>query len=88
MLIVNVLYSCCRVIIITIIIVLTFYFIEQQYNYNTNISDVDVAFIFAETRRKTSVLFLLTTACRYFSDISPYKFGKMFIALSHGFKTN
>ncbi len=35
--------------------------------------------------------FLLTTACRYFSDISHYKFGKMFdtrITLSHAFKKN
>ncbi len=34
---------------------------------------------------------LLTTACRYFSDISHYEFGKMFvtrITLSHAFKTN
>ncbi len=33
--------------------------------------------------------FLLTTACRYFSDISHYEFGKMFvtrITLSHTFK--
>ncbi len=33
--------------------------------------------------------FLLTTACRYFSDISHYEFGKMFvtrITLSHAFK--
>ncbi len=32
---------------------------------------------------------LLTTACRYFSDISRYEFGKMFvtrITLSHAFK--
>ncbi len=32
---------------------------------------------------------LLTTACRYFSDISHYEFGKMFvtrITLSHAFK--
>ncbi len=36
-------------------------------------------------------LCLLTTACRYFSDISHYEFGKMFvtrITLSHAFKTN
>ncbi len=34
-------------------------------------------------------LFLLTTACRYFSDISHNEFGKMFvtrITLSHAFK--
>ncbi len=35
--------------------------------------------------------FLLTTVCRYFSDISHYEFGKMFvtrITLSHAFKKN
>ncbi len=50
--------------------------------------NVDGAFILAETLRKTSVLLF---KCRYFSDISHYEFGKMFvtrITLSHAFKNN
>ncbi len=40
---------------------------------------------------RAQCLCLLTTACRYFSDISHYEFGKMFvtpITLSHAFKKN
>ncbi len=40
---------------------------------------------------RAQCLCLLTTACRYFSDISHYEFGKMFvtrITLSNAFKKN
>ncbi len=51
--------------------------------------NVDGAFILAETRRKTSVLLFVDNSKQYFSDISHYDFGKMFvtrITLSHGLK--
>ncbi len=51
--------------------------------------NVDGAFILAETRGRPQCFFLLTTACRYFSDIFHYEFGKMFVTrftLSHAFK--
>ncbi len=89
--IINVLYSCCRVIIIIVINAILFYFILQNNSKITILifMNVDGAFILAETRRKTSVLLCVDNS-KFIND-SHYEFGKMFvtrITLSHAFKKN